>query len=114
MEYHSLYAQLQQNHRATDDMSFKPLGVVPLTTLPSFAGVFLKEETINWSPLYHLFGALGAILVWGIFRWELRNIQKCMLYCELIDEMEAKMDEHSSKNAVRWLEVQEKVVLLLL
>lgn len=89
----ALYTQLSENLRTSDEISFKLLSLVPLTTLLTFIGILIKEDTITWSPLFYCFGVFGAILIWGIFRWELRNIQRCVWYCELIDKMEAQVDK---------------------
>ena len=98
----TLYAQLTENLRASDDFSFKLLGLVPLSTLLAFVGVFLKEE-VSWSPAYYGFGLLGAVLVWGIFRWELRNIQRCLWYCKVLDKMEQEAD-----NAISAFKIYKK------
>ncbi len=86
----TLYTQTSQNLRASDEFSFKLLGLVPLSTLLTFVGVLLKEN-IQWSPGFYGLGLLGAILVWGIFRWELRNIQRCLWYCKVLDKMEEEL-----------------------
>lgn len=87
----TLYTQLSQNLRASDEFSFKLLGLVPLSTLLAFIGILLKED-LHWSPVFYGLGLLGAILIWGIFRWELRNIQRCLWYSEMLDKMEQVAD----------------------
>jgi len=85
----TLYAQISENLRASDDFSFKLLGLVPLSTLLTIMGVLVQKD-LQWSPGFYALGLFGAVLVWGIFRWELRNIQRCIWYCHVLDDMEAE------------------------
>src|SRR5690349_21713691 len=68
------YQQIHENIRTTDDISFKRMGLVPLIS----GGVIslLAKSGIPWGVM--CFASLfAAIVVFGIFRWELRNIQSC-------------------------------------
>ena len=68
------YQQIHENIRTTDDISFKLMGFVPLI---SGAGIsLLAKSGIPWGVMS--FASLfAAIVVFGILRWELRNIQLC-------------------------------------
>jgi hypothetical protein len=70
----SVYQQIQQNIRTTDDISFKLMSFVPLI---SGGGIsLLAKNDISWGVKCFI-SAFAAIIVFGIFRWELRNIQSC-------------------------------------
>lgn len=87
----TLYSQISENLRASDDFSFKLLGLVPLSTLLTFVGLLLQKE-IQWSPGFYALGLMGAMLIWCVFRWELRNIQRCLWFGHVLDKMEAEAD----------------------
>jgi hypothetical protein len=76
-----LYEQLSSNIRATDDISFKLLGLVPLVSGAALGTLLLKDaEPIGerLSPsLITLFALFAAAVTLGLFRWELRNVQEC-------------------------------------
>jgi hypothetical protein len=76
--------------RTTDDISFKLLGLVPLV---SGAGmlVVLREDSVALSPSMFLISAFGAIVTFGLFRWELRNIQTCNWLVERAKAMEGRV-----------------------
>ena len=76
-----IYKDISNNIRTTDDISFKLLGIVPFASgLSSGALTILEKskllEGYSASALAGL-SALGALVTLGLFRWELRNIQKC-------------------------------------
>ena len=87
-----IYNQAQNNRRATDEISFKLIGLVPLTTLLAFIGVYYKEIQC-WNDWLFMVGVFGALLVFGIYRWELRNIQRCNEYVKIIEELEQNIPE---------------------
>jgi hypothetical protein len=78
-----IYKEICTNIRVTDDISFKLLGTVPLASgIGSGALVILERSKLlegNRYPAIVLVGlsAIGALITVGLFRWELRNIQKC-------------------------------------
>jgi hypothetical protein len=76
-----LYEQLSAHIRATDDISFKLLGLVPLVSGAALGTLLLKDaEPIGarLSPsLITLFALFAAAVTLGLFRWELRNVQEC-------------------------------------
>ncbi len=87
MDKKLLYTQAQENLRATDEMSFKLIGLVPLGTLLAFIGTFFKEIK-EWNDWFYLIGVFGSLVVFGIYRWELRNIQNCYKYCDIIEALD--------------------------
>jgi len=75
-----LYEQLNANIRATDDISFKLLGLVPLISGAALGTLLLKDTkaVAAASPsLVTLFALFAAAVTLGLFRWELRNVQEC-------------------------------------
>src|SRR5215207_5156129 len=75
-----LYEQLNANIRATDDISFKLLGLVPLISGAALGTLLLKDTraAAAASPsLVTLFALFAAAVTLGLFRWELRNVQEC-------------------------------------
>jgi hypothetical protein len=76
-----LYKETCTNIRTTDDISFKLLGFVP-TFAGSAAGALALLEKSQFlaaaAPGSVLaLSILGLGVTFGLFRWELRNIQKC-------------------------------------
>jgi hypothetical protein len=74
-----VYAETCTNIRATDDVSFKLLGVVPLLSAAAMLAIFLKDFSFSAekAPLVVFLSIFAALITLGIFRWELRNIQSC-------------------------------------
>jgi hypothetical protein len=73
-----LYAEIWTSVRETDQISFKLLSFVPLVS-GSGAGllVFLLDKKIlGLLPIICL-SLLSAVVTFGLYRWELRNIQTC-------------------------------------
>ena len=71
------YTNLNNNIRFTDDISFKLLGLVPLFSGSGMLVAVLKSEWF-WTPAIYPIAAFGALVTFGLFRWELRNIQICL------------------------------------
>ena len=71
------YTNLNTNIRFTDDISFKLLGLVPLFSGSGILVALLRSEYF-WSPAIYAMAAFGALITFGLFRWELRNIQNCL------------------------------------
>jgi hypothetical protein len=76
-----IYKDIGNNIRVTDDISFKLLGIVPLASGVGSGALTILEkskplEGYSWLAVTGL-SALGALVTLGLFRWELRNIQKC-------------------------------------
>jgi hypothetical protein len=84
-----LYAEIWTNVRETDQISFKLLSFVPLVS-GSGAGflVFLLEkETLGLLSIIIL-SFLSAVVVFGLYRWELRNIQTCKRLLKRVGRLE--------------------------
>jgi hypothetical protein len=76
-----LYKEIGTNIRTTDDISFKLLGLVP-----AFAGsaagaltLLAKSELLKGAApgVVLALAIVGLAVTFGLFRWELRNVQKC-------------------------------------
>ena len=72
------YEQICANIRVTDEISFKLLRLVPIF---SGAGVglltVLENQSLLTLPEVILISFFAAVLTFGLFRWEMRNIQTC-------------------------------------
>jgi hypothetical protein len=72
------YAEICSSIRATDDISFKLMGFVPLVSGAALLTFFLKEKiAAEKAPLVVALALFAALVTLGLFRWELRNIQTC-------------------------------------
>jgi hypothetical protein len=72
-----LYDQVCASVRATDESSFKLLSLVPLVSGGGIAILLSTNTTFARLPLVVFVGFFGAVVTFGLFRWELRNIQTC-------------------------------------
>jgi hypothetical protein len=73
-----VYIETCANIRATDDISFKLLGFVPFLSGATLMAFFLKEPFgPEKAPLIITLSIFAALITFGLFRWELRNIQTC-------------------------------------
>lgn len=77
----SLYKDVSANIKATDEISFKLLGAVPLVSgiLSGVLTVLGESNALEGyeAPAVVALAVLGLFITAGLFRWELRNIQKC-------------------------------------
>ncbi len=81
------FAEICANIRALDDNSFKLLSFVPLISGSAIVAVLLKGEAgFSWITI--LLSLVGAVVTFGLYRWEFRNIQICKWLQERADEME--------------------------
>jgi hypothetical protein len=72
------YAETCTSIRTTDDISFKVMGIVPLTSGAALLTLFLKETVpAEKASLVVTLALFAALVTLGLFRWELRNIQTC-------------------------------------
>ena len=78
------YREICANIRESDNISFKLLSLVPtiatfLSALLAFVG--FSDETGDETWIFYvaviLFSLCGLVLVLGIYKWEMRNVQKC-------------------------------------
>jgi len=73
-----LYAETCSSIRATDEISFKLMGFVPLVSGAALLTLFLKETiSSDKASLVVALALFAAMVTLGLFRWELRNIQTC-------------------------------------
>ena len=70
------YSEIAGHIKATDEISVKVLGFVPLASGATVLGLLLEGD-IAKSPMIFVISAFSAVVVFGFFRWELRNIQTC-------------------------------------
>jgi hypothetical protein len=77
----NVYQEICGNIRATDDISFKLLGTVPVVSGIGAGALTILEKTqllAAYSDYAVIsFSVLGALVTFGLYRWEMRNIQKC-------------------------------------
>ncbi|HXQ24587.1 MAG TPA: hypothetical protein VN812_23100 [Candidatus Acidoferrales bacterium] len=72
------YAEICANICATDDYSFKLLGLVPLVSGGGIVALLTEANATTWASFpIAIFSLLGATVTLGLFCWELRNIQTC-------------------------------------
>ena len=73
-----LYGETCSSIRATDDISFKLMGLVPLISGATLLTLFMKDTVSpKLAPLLVALALFAALITLGLFRWELRNIQRC-------------------------------------
>ena len=73
-----LYAETCTGIRATDDISFKLMGFVPLISGAALLTFFLKDPIPPAkASLVMTLALFAALITLGLFRWELRNILNC-------------------------------------
>jgi hypothetical protein len=70
------YSEILSQIKATDEISFKVLGFVPLSTGATVLGLLHSEKLLH-GPVLFAVSTFAAIVILGFFRWELRNIQTC-------------------------------------
>jgi hypothetical protein len=75
----SIYTELCNNIRATDEVSFKLLAAVPFASGVGAGVLTILDKSNLLNSVYAVMGLslLGAVITLGLFRWELRNIKKC-------------------------------------
>jgi len=84
------YGEICTNIRARDDISFKLIGLIPFLSGAGITVAILNEKLI-WSHGIFLLSILGAAVTLGIFRWELRNIQRCLWLESCASDIECKI-----------------------
>lgn len=92
----SVYKEICQNIRETDAISFKLLNLVPLgsTLGGAILALFQKSASLE-NPLSPVIASAivflslsGSVIVFGLYKWELRNIQKCKFLIDQVANME--------------------------
>jgi hypothetical protein len=82
------YTEICASIRETDNISFKLLGFVPFVSGAALIGLLAADETFAWSVQTLFVAAVGAIVTYAFYRWELRNIQTCAWLRDRAAEME--------------------------
>lgn len=90
-----IYKDICTNIRVTDDISFKLLGIVPVTSGVG-AGALTILEKAEWLKDYSKgavigLSLVGALITLGLFFWELRNIQKCNWFISRAAKLEKQI-----------------------
>jgi hypothetical protein len=90
-----LYKEICQNIRVTDEISFKLLGTVPISAGIGSGALTILEKSQLLTDIYVGLTTLGlaicgALITFGLFQWELRNIQKC----KWLIARAAKLEQH--------------------
>jgi hypothetical protein len=80
------YHEICANIRALDENSFRLLGFVPLLSGAAIVAVIAKGG-VGLLPAF-LLGVVGALVTFGLYRWERRNIQICKWLQERADTIE--------------------------
>jgi len=91
-----LYAETCAQIRASDEISFKLLGLVPLVSGVGIL-VLLGDEKLSWSPATAFASVVGAVVTFALYRWEMRNVD----YCSLLVKRAAELERNSFKVVVR-------------
>jgi hypothetical protein len=92
----AIYKEICSNIRATDDISFKLIGTVPLVAGFLSGALALWERssavgTLLSSGAVAAFSLLGAVMTFALMRWEFRNVQKCNWLIDRAAEFERRM-----------------------
>ena len=82
------YSEICSKIRATDDISFKLLGFVPLLSGSAIFLLLFKGSELKHASIVLLCIA-GAVVTIGLFLWERRNIKTCKMFREAAAELEA-------------------------
>lgn len=98
-----LYDQWCADIRATDEISFKLIGIVPLVSGTGLLTIFLTNGELPPRILIAL-SLFAAAVTLGLFRWELRNIQNCSWLIYYVGELERTVldSEPVKKNLRDW------------
>ena len=89
----ALYHDLIANIKTTDDISFKLLGTVPLLSgIGSGAlSLLLKSgHSLNDYTVLAL-SLVGCAITFGLYKWELRNIQRCAWFISRAAKIEQRL-----------------------
>lgn len=90
-----IYKDICTNIRVTDEISFKLLGIVPLTSGVGAGALAILEKSqllAGYSGLVVAgLSAVGALITLGLFHWELWNIKKCMWFIARATIIERQM-----------------------
>lgn len=90
----TIYQEITASIRATDEISFKLLGLVPLVSGTALATLLLQDSK-PYPALVTLFAVFAAAVTLGLFRWELRNVQECGRLVRCAEALAAERLERS-------------------
>jgi hypothetical protein len=93
-----IYQETRADIRATDEISFKLMGLVPLAAVAAFLALFLEEKAKDHPKVVVALSLFSALITLGLFRWELRNIQICGW---LLQRAEAMVEEVTKTKLAR-------------
>jgi hypothetical protein len=71
-----IYSEICTGIRETDNASFRLLSLVPLVSGTALIGLVLQKQSLP-PEVVLLLSMFAAGITFGLFRWELRNIQTC-------------------------------------
>ena len=79
MDLMKLYQEICTNIRTSDDISFKLLGFIPLVSILGSSTATLVLTSINRQSAGAVVfvSVVAAMITFGLFKWEMRNVQKC-------------------------------------
>jgi len=83
-----LYDATCTNIRETDETSFKLLGFVPLVSGSGITVLLSTNTTFSRLPIVIFVGLFGAVITFGLHRWELRNVGTCNWLIKLGADLE--------------------------
>lgn len=90
-----LYKEICNNIRVSDDISFKLLGIVPVVSGIGATTLTFLEKSKSLSTHTSLavvsLSLLAALMTFGLFVWELRNIQKCSWFIARAADFELRL-----------------------
>lgn len=87
MHLDRVYGELCAEVRSTDDVSFRLLWVLLTLAAAGIAISVLEADTVWPSAIYPM-AVFGATVSFGLFRWELRNLQICRRAIRAVVELD--------------------------
>jgi phosphohistidine phosphatase SixA len=82
------YETISSSIRATDDISFKLLGLVPLLSGVGIFALLRGPKDRLSSAGVAFFAAFAALIAFALYRWELRNVQNCEWFRDRLADIE--------------------------
>ena len=90
-----IYKEICNNIRVSDEISFKLLNIIPVLSGIGSTGLIYLEKSgflADYSG-YVLtgFSICGGLITFGLYKWELRNVQKCNLLIKRAGDFESRL-----------------------
>ena len=82
------YETISSSIRATDDISFKLLGLVPLLSGVGIFALLRGPKDRLSSAGVAFFAIFAALIAFALYRWELRNVQNCEWFRDRLADIE--------------------------